>query len=86
MITDADPERYWDVELKASRFIPPVKKFIEDNCGKVTDVFDHEGAGIYLMRVLMTKFLADMVISQKGVKHVEKPPRCTGQTLTRQYG
>jgi hypothetical protein len=69
---------YWDVELKKSKFIPEITKFIECNDGDVTDTFDHEGAGIYLLRVFMTKELADTVALKKGVKIVEKPPRYKG--------
>lgn len=77
---------YWDVELKKSKFIPEITKFIKDNDGDVTDTFDHEGAGIHLLRVVMTKELADTLVIKKGVKTVEKPPRYTGQVLQRKRG
>ena len=73
-----EPE-YWDVQLKASRHIPIIKEFIFTHGGTVTDTFDHEGAGIYMLRVFMTKELADQVALLKGIKIVEKPPRMRGQ-------
>jgi hypothetical protein len=72
-------EEYWDVELKASQYIPIIKEFIFTRKGTITDTFDHEGASIFLLRVFMTKELADQVALQKGVKIVEKPPRYRGQ-------
>jgi hypothetical protein len=72
-------EEYWDVELTASKYIPPVKEYILSHGGTVTDVFDHEGSSIYLMRVFMTRSLATDVSTEKGVYVVEKPPRYRGQ-------
>jgi hypothetical protein len=69
---------YWDVELKTRKSITPITNYIVEHGGAVTDTFNHEGSGIYLLRARMTLELSEDVKKQKGVFLVEKPPRITG--------
>jgi len=74
---------YWDVELKIRKGITPVRNYIVEHGGAVTDTFNHLDIDIFMLRARMTPELAEEVRKQKYVKSVEKPPRYTGMTISR---